>query len=171
MSGTLSLSKSLRTNKVANDPGNVAGTFRLFVSNPTADIPTYLIDQYGRPASIYSALKFEGHGAPASISPEYRIQVENLQRPQYSSYLNVPQGIMMTNSEYQSRPHVDLMGMNRNRAFGYDGVYNTMPYPVNAENPASDTDFLLQQQWNANQLLTQNDNRLWLRSSDTQSGF
>ena len=47
------------------------------------------------------------------FSPLYRIEVENLQRPQYSEYLNVPQGLMMTQNEYENRPHTDMLGVNR----------------------------------------------------------
>jgi hypothetical protein len=170
--GTLSLNKSLRTNKVALDPGNVAQSFRLFVSNPTADIPNYLVDIYGRPAAIDAGLQFEGTQASGIISPLYRIEVENnISRPQYNEYLNVPQGLMMTQSEYPNRPLTDMLGVNRDRAFMMDGTYATMPYPTKATNPNSDADFMAQQAWNANQLQTQYDNRLWLNSVDTQSGF
>ncbi len=169
--GSLSLNKSLRTTKVASDPGNTAQTFRLFVSNPTCEIPTYLVDQYNRPAAIEAGNRFEGHGAPACLSSLYRVEVENNLRPQYSEYLNAPQGIMMTQNEYPNRPHTDLLGVNRDRAFGYDGVYNTMPYPAHATNPSSDADFLAQAGWFGNQMLTKFDSKLWLRSPDTQSGF
>ena len=179
MASTISLSKSLRTNKVAVDPGNTAQTQRIFITNPTCEIPTYLIDQYGRPASFYSALSTEGSGngsaggQPGCISPEYRIQVENIQRPQYAEYLNVPQGLMMTHSEYENKPHYDMMGVNRSRAgvFDVDGVYRRMQYPEKAVNPNSDRDNLLQQEWYANQIMNYTDNRLWLNSADTQSGF
>lgn len=177
MASTISLSKSIRTNKVANDPGTVAATFRLFVSNPTCDIPDYRLDEYNRPASIYGGLQIEGSGngtaggAPACFSPLYRIEVENIQRPQYSEYLNVPQGIMNTVNEYPNRPHKDMLGANRDRAFGMDGVYRRVPYPAKSVNPGSDADWLKQQEWYANQLDTFFDNRLWLNSSETQSGF
>lgn len=177
MASTISLTKSLRTNKVANDPGNVANTFRIFTSNPTCSIADYRLDQYNRPASIYGGLSIEGSGngsnggSPGCFSPLYRIEVENLQRPQYSQYLNVPQGIMNTVNEYSNRPHTDMLGANRDRAFGLDGVYRRMSYPSNATDPSSAKDNLLQQEWFGNQLLTKMDNRLWLNSADLSSGF
>ena len=171
MSSTISLSKSLRTNKVASDPGSTAETYRIFTAaNNQCDIPTYLVDTYGRPTSIEAGLQFEGYGAPGCISPQYRIQVENNLRPQYGEYLNVPAGLVMTQNEYANRPHSDLMGMNRDRAFGLDGVYRTAPFPTQ-KNPNSDRDYLRMEEWNANRLLTKFDNRLWLNSADTQSGF
>jgi len=77
----------------------------------------------------------------------------------------------MTQNEYPNQPRLDLLGVNRDRAFQMDGTYQTMNYPKHAVNPGSDADFLAQEQWNANQLVQQFDNRLWLRSPDTQSGF
>jgi hypothetical protein len=178
--GSPSLTKNLRTPKVYPDPGNVAQTFRLFVDNATCGIADYRLDQYNRPASIYGGLGIEGSGnggaggAPACFSPLYRIEVENLQRPQYSEYLAVPQGLMMTQSEFQNSPHTDMLGMNRSRAFGLDGVYRRMPFPGSTpegNNPSSDKAWLQRQEWNASQLLNQFDQRLWLNSADTQSGF
>lgn len=172
--------RKVRTCFCMSDPGAVAQTFRLFVDNATCGIPDYRLDQYNRPASIYGGLSIEGSGnggqggAPACYSPLYRIEVENLQRPQYSEYLDVPQGLMMTNSEYQNRPHTDMMGMYRDRAFGVDGVYRRMPFPGGSpqgDNPSSDKAWLQRQEWNANQLTTKFDQRLWLNSAETNSGF
>ena len=178
--GSPSLTKSLRTNKVMSDPGAVAQTFRLFVDNATCGIPDYRLDQYNRPASIYGGLGIEGSGngnaggAPGCFSSLYRIEVENLQRPQYSEYLNVPQGLMMTQNEYPNQPHTDMMGMYRDRAFGLDGVYRRTPFPggtPQGDNPGSDKAWLARQGWLANQLMTSFDQRLWLNSSENQSGF
>jgi hypothetical protein len=178
--GSPSLTKNLRTPKVYPDPGNVAQTFRLFVDNATCGIPDYRLDQYNRPSSIYGGLSIEGSGSgnsggsPGCFSPLYRIEVENLQRPQYSEYLNVPQGLMMTQNEYENRPHTDMLGVNRGRAFGLDGVYKRQPFPGNSsqgDNPSSDKAWLNRQEWMGNQLLNFADNRLWLNSSDNQSGF
>lgn len=178
--GSPSLTKTLRTPKVYSDPGNVAQTFRLFVDNATCGIADYRLDQYNRPASIYGGLGIEGSGngnaggAPACFSPLYRIEVENLQRPQYSEYLNVPQGLMQTQNEYESRPHTDMLGMYRDRAFGLDGVYRRMPFPgtsVQGNNPSSDKAWLNRQEWFGNQMLNSFDQRLWLNSAETQSGF
>lgn len=180
--GYVSLSKSLRTNKVMSDPGAVAYGFRFFVDNPTCQIPDYRLDEYNRPASIYGGFAIEGNPDSNSgnwpnagcLSPLYRIEVENLQRPQYNEYLNVPQGLMMTQNEYPNQPHKDMMGMNRDRAFGVDGVYRRMAFPggtPQGDNPSSDKAWLNRQEWYANQLMTQFDNRLWLNSAETQSGF
>lgn len=176
---TISLSKSLRTPKVALDPGNVADTFRIFVSNPTCDIRDYRMDEYGRPSSIYGGLQVEGAGngnsggAPGCFSPEYRIMWENALRPQYAEYLNVPQGLMMTHSEFENQPHYDMLGVNRDRygAFNVDGTYKRTAYPSHAQNPNSDKQWLEQQEWYGLQMLNQFDSRLWLNSADTQSGF
>lgn len=169
---SISLTKSLKTSKVAVDPGNVAQGHRLFVSNPTCNIPTYLVDTYGRNANITAGLQFEGVGAPGCVSSQYRIQVENNNsRPQYSQYLNVPQGLMATVSEYPNQPSKDMLGVYRDKSFGLDGVYQRMAYPEKATDPNSSADFLAQQQWMANQLVTKFDSRLWTNSTDVQSGF
>jgi len=170
---SLSLSKSLRTNKVSPGANEVAQGIRLFVANIGENLAgqTQNVDQYGRPAPIDGALTFEGPGAPGFFSPEYRIEVENVQRPQYSEYLNVPMGLMSTNSEYQNHPRYDTLGVNRSRAMGLDGTYQTMAYPVGKLNPGKDQDYLYAQEWEAQQLMRLYDQRLWLSSPSTQSGF
>lgn len=170
MSGLVSLNKSLRTAKVTPDPGSVAQGFRLFDVNMQCEIPQYMIDEYGRPASMDAGLAFLGNGAPGCYSSEYRIDVENILRPQYYYYLDVPQGIMKGGfSEYQNRPHNDLMGMNRDRAFGYDGMYTAGSYPQC--NNATDKCQFEELGWESANLARKYDSRLWLRSADFNSGF
>ena len=167
----ISLTSALKTTKVANDAGSVAQGFRLFVSNIENDIPNYLVDPYGRPCPIDGCLQWKGKGAAGALSPLWIIENQNMLNPQYSQYLNVPQGLQMTQNEYPNRPHTDLLGVNRDRAFQMNGSYDRMPYPSSNTNPGSDADFLLQQQWNANQLLTKFDNRQWGKPGDLSSGF
>jgi hypothetical protein len=168
----VSLSKSLRTPKVSLDPGPVAQTFRYFDSNPTKDIPQYMVDIYNRPAAIDAGNVFLGPGCPGCFSPEYRIMNENaVSRPQYSEYLNVPQGLQMVQSEYPNRPKTDTLGRYRDRAFGIDGTFQRMAYPANAQNAGSDKDWMLQQAWFNNKLVNQFDNRNWVNSADTTAGF
>ncbi len=173
MSGTISLSKSLRTPKVYPNSGNFADSFRIFVSNPTCDIRDFRMEQYGRPASIYGGLATEAPGVRGCLSPEYRIMWENALRPQYGEYLNVPAGLMMTQSEYQNQPHTDMMGYGRDRAgvFNVDGVYKRFPYPSKAVNPNSDKDNLEQMFWYENQMLGVNENRMFQNSAELNSGF
>lgn len=179
MSGLVSLNKSIRTQKVTPEAFEIAETFRRFgPANATCDIPDYRTDQYGRPTSIYGGLSIEGsgngsHGGAAGCFPAgYRITVENYLRPQFSEYLNVPQGLQMTQSEYQNRPHYDLLGVNRSRdgVFGIDGVYKGITAPAKW-NPSSDSDYLASEAWYSSQTNKVFDNRTFLNSADLQSGF
>ena len=182
--GSPSLSKSIRTMKVYPNPGNVAQTFRTFVHNSVCENAKsgFRVDPYGRPSSINGGLQIEGNagsqgGIAGCLSPLYRIETENILRPQYGPYLNLPAGLMMTHSEYQNSPHYDTMigsqshGRDRPGVFGVDGMYKRMAYPSKATNPNSDKDNLEQEEWFANQMLGKFDSRLWLNSSETQSGF
>lgn len=168
---SLSLQSSLRTSKVSSDIGNVAQSFRLFVSNPTCEIPKYNVDMYNRPVSIMGGNQFEGNGAPGCVSSLYRIEVENnIVRPQYSQYLNLPQGLAMTMNEYPNAPHRDLLGVNRDRAYDMNGVYQNTEYPEKAVNPNSDADFNAQMAYNQ-RYVRKYDQRAWLSSTETGSGF
>jgi len=167
----ISLSKALRTPKVSLDAGNVGFTVsNLFDENNKCAIPQLLVDTYGRPVAIDAGLPFLGNGAPACSTALYRISTENELRPQYSEYLNVPQGLQLTQNEYVGRPYYDTLGVNRQRAFGNDGQFLRMQAPD--ANPGSDKSWYAQQAFLNNQLVNKFDNRLWLNSGDSlQSGF
>jgi len=181
--GSPSLTKSLRTTKVAvGGVPEVGFTDVMFTVQASCDIPSYLLDDYNRPSPWYSSLNYEGYpmgnhgggsnGAAGCKTPLYRIEIENLLRPQYAEYLNVPQGIMMTQSEYQNRPRADLMGMNRDRAFGYDGSYVTGQYPLaDLKKVGDEKAFLNTLGWEQSTYDRQFDSRQWARSADTSSGF
>ena len=168
---SISLTKALRTPKVSNDPGNVAFTVsNLFDENNKCAIPQLLIDSYGRPTSIDGGLPFLGNGAPACSTALYRISTENMLRPQYSEYLNVPQGMQLTQNEYVGRSYYDTLGVNRDRAFGNEGQFLRMSAPT--ANPASDKSWYDQQAFLNNRIVNKFDNRVWLNSADSlQSGF
>lgn len=168
---SISLTKSLRTTKVASDPGNVAQGFRLFDDNMQCQLGTTMVDTYGRPSALYAGNQFLGNGAPGCFTPQYRIMTENIvSRPQYSAYLNLPQGLSMMNSEVQGRKTVDLLGVGRDRSFGMDGTFQYAPYPSDS-NPSSDDAFMNNQSWFNGKLQKVNENRTFLSSADTQSGF
>ena len=147
---SISLNKSILTPKVSNGVGNMMQYMRTF--QMPADVNYVNVDSYGRgPISVYSGNYPQLNSSlgvySARFSPLYRIDVENAQRPQYSQYLNVPQGLMMFQSEYTQRPYVDLMGVNRDRAFGMDGMYARPQPPINSTNPDSEKDWMMNQDW------------------------
>jgi hypothetical protein len=147
---TLSLEKNLRTVKVSVDPGNYAQGFRLFDSSTC---PNYVnVDQYGRGGisvnSGYPQLNTSLGLHGICYSPMYLIQNENaVSRPQYSTYLNVPEGLQLTQNEYwNSAGKQDLLGVSRDRAFGLDGIYAIPNYPKSS-NPSSDRDWNASENW------------------------
>jgi len=171
--GDISLSKSLRTPKVTPGPTEYAQSFRLFNTPLCENLQNYAVDQFGRPGvspnSGYPLLNTSLGNFGACYSPLYLIETENMiSRPSYSQYLNVPQGVMMMQSEYQNRPNTDLMGVQRNRAFGLDGTYQYPAFPAQSSlNPASDKSFLEDINANRYRLLGQFDSRMWQNSAET----
>lgn len=172
---SISFQKSLLTPKVSNGAGSVAQYMRVF--EVPADVNFVNVDSYGRgPISIYTGNYPQLSPAlgvfSARYSPLYRIDVENAQRPQYSEYLNVPQGLMELQSEYRNtRPNVDLLTNSKNggrsRAFGMDGVYER-PAPPTDLNPSSEKDWMALEDWNHSRLVTFADNRQWVSAAAVQ---
>jgi hypothetical protein len=160
---SISFQASLRTDKTTPGLGNTAASLRNLGYATLCEIPETLIDQYGRPTSLYGGLTLLGTGTNAGCySANNRIQVENYLRPQYGEYLNVPQGLGEIVTNYANKPHYDTLGVNRSRFFGLDGSYNTMaPPPLNA---SSDSDWLKSQAYE--QMLT---NRLFENRAFTNS--
>lgn len=176
---SLSLTKALRTDKVAVDPTKFLAGTRLFDANIALTIPEYFIDSYGRPVNAGSSLPYLGPGnAPGAYSAEYMIQLQNnVMNPNYSLYLDVPQGVMKGGLSEYSKPAYDTMlgtnnpGRDKLGVFNIDGEYRGLSYPEQATNPNSDTDFAKQQQWMAQQSQTQFRNRVYLNSAAANSGF
>lgn len=164
----ISLNKSLRTVKVSNDPGNYAQGFRLFDASAC---PNYTnVDQFGRPGinvnSGYPQLNTSLGNFGVCYSPLYLITNENVvSRPQYSTYLNVPEGLQLTQSQYRNVPHNDLLGVDRDRAFGLDGTYAVPPYPKDL-NPRSENAWNESQNWYNYKLDQKYARQLYVNSSE-----
>lgn len=170
MSSTISLNKSLRTTKVSPGASSVGYSFRVLDEPGPTCSKTYMVDQYGRPASMDAGLQFLGPVSAGCFSTMYPIMRENILRPQYSEYLNMG-GLQGYQSEYANRPHMDLLGVQRDKSFGVDGTYQGLQYPMQATNPNSDADWTKQMDYMTARLQQADDSRLWLYSADTQSGF
>lgn len=170
MSGTISLSKSLRTDKVIPDAGLGIQGMRLFDANIEREIPQYTVDTYGRVTQITAGLPFQGTQSGGVLSPQYMIQTENYLRPDYSTYLDVPQGVLKGGvSEYQ-RPTYDTMfgssvqGRQNFGVFDINKQYQGMPFPANAFNPTSDKDFALQQAYLSERAQSKFRDRMYLNA-------
>lgn len=165
----ISLQGALRTDKVTPDMQNTAAALRTLGYATLCNIPDNLHDAYGRPTSLYGGLTLLGTGTNAGCyTPEYRIQVENILRPQYSEYLNVPEGLAeIIPNVGPNRQHYDTMGVNRARVFGLDGSYDYIKPP--ALNPKSDKDFLLSQAYEQMQTVRANENRSFTRSASVMN--
>lgn len=167
---TISLSKSLRTTKTTPGLGNVAADMRIQgYGNPVCSYGQPLVDTYGRYATVYAGLTMDGPGIAGCASPLNRIEVENVLRPQYSDYLNVPQGLMEFQpvSEGANRPRADLLGVNRDQAFGLTGLYDYLPAPTpNQLNPNDDANWQRSQAYESMKLDKLFENRRFTNSAD-----
>ena len=172
---TPSFLASLLVPKVSNDPGNMVQYMRTF--QQPVDVNFVNVDSYGRgPISVYSGnypqLSNKLGDYSARYSPLYRIDVENAQRPQYATYLNVPQGLMTMQSNYMNRPSTDLLvgskSAGRAGSFSMDGTYMYPSPPVNNVNPASERDWMMSQDWLQARAVTHNDNRSWVSGAAVQ---
>jgi len=167
---TISLNKSLRTTKVTPGPGEYADTFRRFTSaNNACFIKPQLVAADGRNVdSLYGGLShLYGLGGCGESLSEYRISVENVLRPQYSNYLNVPLGLMETVSEYPNKPRYDAMGVNRGRALGLEPTYQSLQIPTEQQyNANNDTDWMKTQGFFVNAMNRVNEDRYFANSVD-----
>lgn len=155
---TVSFQKSLRTTKVTGDSGAFAQHYRVFDPEYQIAPSRYLVDQYNRPAPISSLQTLSTD--TSAFSPLYMIETQNFLNPQYSAYLNVPQGLNALQSNYQSNQTWDTLSGSavggRGRAFGYEGTYQMAAPPPPGPNSGVAID-----QYMAAVSQKSNDNRFW----------
>lgn len=176
---TISLMKSLRTDKVGPGVNNFASYISQVDNvNVAREIPIQLYDIYGRDVPISGGLNWLGPGAAGVTTPEYMIQLEDaVSRPQYGVYLDVPQGVMKGGISEYNNPTTDTMFGTKNLGrgnlgvFGISGEYRAMSFPENATNPSSDKQNAEQMEWYAQQTQTQFRNRVYLNSAYASSGM
>jgi hypothetical protein len=128
MAGVISITKNLRNPKVSVGYADNARseTFQdlRFAVCPVASFQ----DNYGRPVSTYGSKILTG----GCNSANARIDVENnVWRPYYHPWLNVPEGIQQADYEkyVDDTSNRDMMGVARDRSFGLHGHY----YEVSTE--------------------------------------
>jgi len=91
-------------------------------------------DDYGRIAPIDSVTS-----ETSTMDPQYRMDVEQaVSRPNYSSYLNVPQGLWGISgggnynvSDYSNTSEKDTMGVQRYSSLGFAKTYKVVSAPRN----------------------------------------
>lgn len=133
----ISLTGSLRTPKVTTGLAvNLQSMRQLYPSeiiNPNRN----LYDTYGRPSAIDSMMT-----QTAGTNPQYRVLTENMLRPQYSYYLNLPEGLDQTPARMQSQER-DTLGVQRDQAFNMNPAYKIVgPPKMSVSSSQGDNSFL-----------------------------
>lgn len=127
MSSAISLYASLRTPKVDAGLASNAESVRRLDQDSIIAPAAFTYDLYGREAELGSL-----NGYTYGMDPEYIIELENAVRnPQYSYYLNVPQGLQGVNQDvkeltpnvYASKAPADSLGVNRFQYLGFAPTY------------------------------------------------
>lgn len=138
----ISLTGSLRTPKVTTGLAANLQSMRSLYPSEIINPDRNLYETYGRPGPIDSMVT-----QTVGTSASYRVNVENTLRPQYSYYLNLPEGIDQ-NSSMSSRMQSlerDTLGVQRDQAFNMNPAYKVVGPPrgnIKVSVPNSDMSFL-----------------------------
>jgi hypothetical protein len=150
-SATISLYGSLRTPKVDAGLAVNAESVRRLDADSIISPARDLYDLYGREAELGSL-----DGYTYGMDPEYIITLENaIRNPQYSYYLNVPQGLQGVNQDaktltpqvYMNKTEADSLGVNRFQSLGFAPTYKLTSAlrPQTKNLPKQDRRFLAEQ--------------------------
>src|SRR5579872_6270789 len=125
---SLSLTASIRVPKVNTGLSNTLFSERRLDQEYIINPPRPLYDDYGREASIDTVTDLT-----FGDDPLYRmLEEDEVSRPQYSYYLNVPQGLQgVSDAEdytdqapvYKSMRNADTLGVNRFDSLGFAPTY------------------------------------------------
>ena|SRR5579872_1364454 len=149
-----SINAAIRTPKVTTGLASNVQSERSLNPNYIIEPDRYPFDNYGRSAPWDSI-----NTLTTGMDPEYRIEVEESLRPQYSYYLDVPQGLSgvsendqaLIPSLYKSKAEADTLGVNRYSYFGFAPTYklDTPLRPAFANLDKEDMMFLKDRERNA----------------------